>query len=157
MREFSLEQQTDPSCRFDWDVMRVYDGEEADPNTLIGTYCGETVPYYFRSTGRKLYVNFKSDNSQNAKGFQAAYYFVPGRIFFLPQNFPACTMPGDISIGGAFGDILISAFKCNYAYHDCVLELCMGRGETLRRDEAHHDIASRNIVHHGKKETNMED
>ena len=88
MREFSLEQQTDPSCRFDWDVMRVYDGEEADPNTLIGTYCGETVPYYFRSTGRKLYVNFKSDNSQNAKGFQAAYYFVPGRFFFLAPKFP---------------------------------------------------------------------
>ena len=79
MRDFELEPQQG-GCRFNWDLFSVYNGRSADEDRLIGTYCGSTVPYYFRSIGRSMFVSFKSDNSAPYPGFEAAYYFIPGRF-----------------------------------------------------------------------------
>ena len=81
MRDFELE-AGGANCEFDWDTMSVYDGpDESSP--LIGKYCGVNVPQYFRSTKESLFVVFKSDVSITYKGFEAAYYHVPGKRYYF--------------------------------------------------------------------------
>lgn len=81
MRDFQLEPQQNPDCRIEWDLMRVYDSAVPDESALLGKHCGDDVPYIFRSTGRSMFVNFQSDGTINFPGFEAAYYFVEGRLY----------------------------------------------------------------------------
>ena len=66
--------------RFDtWDVenekncgkdsLSIYDGSSAR-NVLLGTYCGNTRPNSLRSSGRYLYLHFRSDGDVTGKGFR---------------------------------------------------------------------------------------
>ena len=60
--------------------MIVYDSDTDDPTKLIGIYCSSVIEDYFLSSGRSLYVVFKTDTSLTARGFDAAFYFIPGMI-----------------------------------------------------------------------------
>lgn len=54
------------------DFLRFYDGSTtAAP--LLRTYCGESRPYSFRSTGSIVYLHFRSDSDSTQKGFKLAW------------------------------------------------------------------------------------
>ncbi|XP_053392429.1 tolloid-like protein 1 isoform X5 [Mercenaria mercenaria] len=65
---FEIEDETD--CGYD--NVEVFDGQH-DTDTLIGRYCGSTLPPEISSTGQFLLVRFRSDDTINWKGFSAVY------------------------------------------------------------------------------------
>ena len=52
-------------------------------STLIGRFCGRRHPGTVESTGRAMWIAFKSDNSVEYAGFQAAFYFFDGKLIRL--------------------------------------------------------------------------
>ncbi|CAH1248981.1 TNFAIP6 [Branchiostoma lanceolatum] len=68
---FILEPSTsDPSCTKDY--VNVYEGTGTS-KTLAATYCGQSVPATFTSTGNTMSVSFTSDGSGTYQGFMAVY------------------------------------------------------------------------------------
>ncbi|XP_034044824.1 ovochymase-2 [Thalassophryne amazonica] len=54
------------------DFVQVFDGHTAG-SSLLGKYCGGKIPNPVESSGKTMLVRFKSDGSQNSKGFSATY------------------------------------------------------------------------------------
>ena len=68
-KKFQLE---DKPCNYDF--IKIYDGYRAVRRNLLGTECGHSVQTrVYQSTGRELLVNFKSDTSVSAAGFEAVF------------------------------------------------------------------------------------
>eukprot|EP00058_Branchiostoma_floridae_P026505 XP_002611996.1 hypothetical protein BRAFLDRAFT_86955 [Branchiostoma floridae] len=68
-KEFSVEAG---GARCMYDALKVYDGaNERAP--LLGTYCGETNPPDFRSSGDRMFITFSSDSSHGQRGFVIEY------------------------------------------------------------------------------------
>ncbi|ESP03386.1 hypothetical protein LOTGIDRAFT_237695 [Lottia gigantea] len=57
------------NCQHDY--VRIYDGP-SDSYLRIGMFCGGSKPV-FKSTGRTIYVKFKSDSSKPFRGFKIQY------------------------------------------------------------------------------------
>ena len=77
---FALEADDEEGlCLHDYDTLRVYDGID-ESATLIGKFCGSTIPERFHSSDRYLYVVFKSDRGIAMSGFHASISFA-GNIF----------------------------------------------------------------------------
>ena len=51
------------------DSLSIYDGISTR-FVLLGTYCGNTRPKSFRSSGRYLLLHFRSDGDVTGKGFR---------------------------------------------------------------------------------------
>lgn len=51
------------------DSLSIYDGISTR-YVLLGTYCGNTRPNSFRSSGRYLFLHFRSDGDVTGKGFR---------------------------------------------------------------------------------------
>ncbi|XP_029110994.1 cubilin [Scleropages formosus] len=58
------------SCKYDY--VQVFDGDSIS-FPLVGTYCGNTIPAPFQSTGNFLTVQFITDSSVAFAGFNATY------------------------------------------------------------------------------------
>ena len=78
MRDFRLEDDGTGDCSRAYDTLSVYDSDIADNQNLVGIYCGDTIPRTFTSTGRNLFTVFSSDNVIADRGYDFAFYFVPG-------------------------------------------------------------------------------
>lgn len=65
---FDLEYST--NCLYD--NVAIYDGIN-NKSPLVDTYCGGHLPENFKSSGRYVYITFKSDSSVQRKGFKASY------------------------------------------------------------------------------------
>ena len=78
MDDFQLEDDY-ANCVEDYDTLSIYDADFADPDRLLGTYCGTAIPTYFTSTGNNMFVVFKSDVSNSRRGFQATFEFRDGK------------------------------------------------------------------------------
>lgn len=72
---FQLESHTIGQCPDGSDHVAVYDGE-SNSAPLIGRYCGNLIPFFARSTGRFIFVQFSSDPKGELQGFHASYEFV---------------------------------------------------------------------------------
>lgn len=59
--------EDEKNCRKDY--LSIYDGSSTR-NVLLGTYCGKIRPSSFRSSGRYLYLHFRSDGDVTRKGFR---------------------------------------------------------------------------------------
>merc|ERR1712165_549946 len=68
---FALENA--PGCMYD--SLSFYNSETADPESLIGTYCGATSPESITSTGSVLFINFVSDYCVQHEGFSGVVSF----------------------------------------------------------------------------------
>lgn len=66
--EFDLEESVD--CTADYVVIR--DGKDNNA-TLIGKYCGKTIPEPVKASNQSLYVMFHSDELDAFKGFRAEW------------------------------------------------------------------------------------
>ena len=99
---FSPTSQTFNDCPYDF--LSVFDAPENDESQLIGVYCGgiNDIPMFIRSTGRHLYIRFKSDTSVADRGFLISFTFnepivcnqtvtEPGLISspYFPQYYPS--------------------------------------------------------------------
>ena len=54
------------------DFLKVYDGSSSG-GALLRTYCGKAEPEKFKSSGRYLYLHFRSDDDGTRKGFQLSW------------------------------------------------------------------------------------
>ncbi|TMS22780.1 Ovochymase-2 [Larimichthys crocea] len=54
------------------DFVQVYDGSNAG-SSLLGKFCGGTMPKPLESSGNTMVIRFKSDNTLTSKGFKATY------------------------------------------------------------------------------------
>lgn len=74
---FELEDMHD--CRYDY--LSIYDNIVMNETTAtpIGKYCSDNKPPIMLSTSRALTLEFHSDESVNARGFEATYEFIDGR------------------------------------------------------------------------------
>ena len=73
---FSLESDGDQEgvCKNDYDTLVLYDGQD-DSAPLLGKYCGSLIPRSFESSGRSLYVVFRSDQRAVFPGYSAQISF----------------------------------------------------------------------------------
>ncbi|XP_047455679.1 cubilin [Mugil cephalus] len=70
----SFDLESSSTCRYDY--VKVYDGDNMN-FPLVGTFCGNTIPAYFVSSGNLLTVRFYTDSSVQKQGFNATYVTVP--------------------------------------------------------------------------------
>nr|DBA29751.1 TPA: hypothetical protein GDO54_005811 [Pyxicephalus adspersus] len=63
--------EDDSYCRYDY--VAVYNGGQTDSNHQIGKYCGDTPPKAVYSEGNEMLVQFVSDLSVTAGGFDITY------------------------------------------------------------------------------------
>uniref|UniRef100_A0A8C5LKY1 Procollagen C-endopeptidase enhancer n=1 Tax=Leptobrachium leishanense TaxID=445787 RepID=A0A8C5LKY1_9ANUR len=61
----------DSYCRYDY--VALFNGGETDNNRLIGKFCGDTSPKSIYSDANEMLVQFVSDLSVTADGFEAVY------------------------------------------------------------------------------------
>ena len=62
-----------------WDSLNIYNGVMADPDHLIGSYCGFETPEVILSANTSMFLEFTSDDSTNYKGYEALFEFVGGK------------------------------------------------------------------------------
>nr|AEP25603.1 bone morphogenic protein 1 [Holothuria glaberrima] len=72
--EFDLEPHQE--CAYDY--ITIYDGEEEDENTSMGSFCGRNIPEDIVSNGNHMYIKFHSDASVSRPGFLAIHRTVCG-------------------------------------------------------------------------------
>ncbi|XP_050394072.2 tolloid-like protein 1 [Patella vulgata] len=70
LRFLSFEIEDEIDCSYD--VVEIRDGIK-DDSTVLGRYCGSSEPKEIISSTEYLMIRFKSDDTINWKGFQAAY------------------------------------------------------------------------------------
>ncbi|XP_063786797.1 procollagen C-endopeptidase enhancer 1 [Pseudophryne corroboree] len=63
--------EDDSYCRYDY--LAVFNGGQTDNNQQIGKFCGDTPPKTIYSNGNEMLVQFVSDLSVTANGFEATY------------------------------------------------------------------------------------
>ncbi|XP_050984702.1 membrane frizzled-related protein [Labeo rohita] len=72
-QNFSLE--TQDVCEFDY--VEVYDGADADVNTVLGRFCGSALPPDLTSSGPVMTVLFVADEGVADSGFYASFKAMP--------------------------------------------------------------------------------
>uniref|UniRef100_A0A4W6F2P1 Cubilin n=1 Tax=Lates calcarifer TaxID=8187 RepID=A0A4W6F2P1_LATCA len=70
----SFELESSSTCRYDY--VKVYDGDNIN-FPLVGTFCGNTIPAFFISSGNFLTIHFVTDSSVQRRGFNATYRAMP--------------------------------------------------------------------------------
>ncbi|KAF6197649.1 hypothetical protein GE061_008615 [Apolygus lucorum] len=78
---FDIEPSQD--CRFD--SLEIRDGPNGY-DKLIGVFCGSVYPPIIQSTGRSLWLRFKSDENIESRGFKGVYEFVPKSGTEVPEK-----------------------------------------------------------------------
>lgn len=71
---FDIEKSSD--CSYDYVELR--DGPYGF-STPLGRFCGRRHPGTVQSSGRAVWIAFKSDDSVQYAGFHARFYFVKGQ------------------------------------------------------------------------------
>ena len=57
------------SLHFSYDSLTIYDGDSTS-NSILGTYCGNTIPPNRMSSGNEILIHFETDGSATYTGFQ---------------------------------------------------------------------------------------
>ena len=57
---------------FSYDSVTIYDGGSST-STMMGFYCGDSIPPSHVSSSNEVLIQFKSDGSQERAGFQMEY------------------------------------------------------------------------------------
>ena len=70
-----IDVETHRTCNYDY--VKIYNGpDETAP--LLGSYCSRHAPSTLTSSSNEVLIVFKSDSSNTARGFSAAYTSVTG-------------------------------------------------------------------------------
>lgn len=122
---FHLEDSTD--CEYDY--LEIREGPHGYSN-LKGKYCGNTFPKEITSKGQFLWLEFRSDDSIEYKGFKAFYEFCEAKGEELDKQ--NCYK----TLGGIQGNINSSSIEKNLIkyseehkiYLDCIWEIRVNPG-----------------------------
>ena len=79
--QFHIEKSDD--CAYDYVELR--DGPYGF-SALLGRFCGRRHPGTVQSTGRAVWIVFKSDDSVEYAGFRATFYFFQGNRMTVVQR-----------------------------------------------------------------------
>jgi len=121
--QFSVESQTE--CNYDY--LSIYDGATTS-NTLVGKYCGSTLPSTHTSTSAdgSLTFKFHSDGSQNLSGWKAKITSIGSVTLYnftvsvknngTSVSGAAVTVDGVVKITAASGEVTYSLSAGNYNY-----------------------------------------
>ena len=74
------------------DFLKAYDGRGVN-DALLNTYCGRSRPASFRTSGRYLYLYFRSDVSGTSRGFRIYWRAVDGPTTTRPPIVTTTTEP----------------------------------------------------------------
>lgn len=91
-----LDIESSSQCRFD--VMEIRDGDLAN-DKLIGRYCGKIDLKGITSTGNALFLKFKSDSTEQSKGYLARWR--------VDVEMTTTKQPGIYTLGLCFSLIII--------------------------------------------------
>ncbi|XP_013175197.1 PREDICTED: cubilin-like [Papilio xuthus] len=92
---FKLESQIRPSCTSDF--VELYEIDDDNERSLLGRYCGFTIPPALISSTNRIMIKFESDNSIRETGFALSYSFVDERSHcgaFLVKSHGVIYSPG---------------------------------------------------------------
>ncbi|XP_071823336.1 scavenger receptor cysteine-rich domain-containing protein DMBT1-like [Apostichopus japonicus] len=100
------------TCQYD--VLEVYDNASPITQYKIGSYCGNSIPGPFISTGNHMYLEFTSDQDLTAPGFHATVVFeemsgecsCPGTCNFAARQFTSPNYPNNYD----------NSALCNYQF-----------------------------------------
>ena len=96
--------------------VRVYDGKSSSDPWLMGA-CGNTIPPDVSSSGANMFIQFKTDGSEDDHGFQATFDFL---TLGCGQNYDASIdQTGIISSPYAIS----TCSQLHISYH-CSCQLC---------------------------------
>ena len=77
-------------CPSDYDTLKFYDGpDESSP--LLGEFCDTLIPETIKSSGRNLYVVFRSDHKIAFPWYQAYISFIGKNIFISIVTVSRCS------------------------------------------------------------------
>ena len=62
--------EEDVGCNFDY--VKVYDGQD-DSSTLVGRYCGDTLPAGLESTSGAVFIELVTDSMRTKNGFKVTW------------------------------------------------------------------------------------
>ena len=85
---FNLE----PSQNCKKDFVKVVEGTlyiDNPGNTVLGTFCGSTLPGVIRSKYSTMYINFETDRAGIYRGFHASFITFPDRKCSLCTRYPS--------------------------------------------------------------------
>jgi hypothetical protein len=85
--------EDEPNCNYDW--VKVFNGPDT-ASSLLGTYCGSTIPGPFTSSNGPLTFQFHSDYSVNLPGWAASISCTGG-----PLSLAANAFPSDVCLGSS--------------------------------------------------------
>ncbi|XP_046368955.1 suppressor of lurcher protein 1-like isoform X1 [Haliotis rufescens] len=88
---------TGGSCRYSHDAIVVYNGRDRSAD-VIGHYCDIQNQVELTSTGRNLFIEFYSDDKNEAQGFAASYTFVGSSIHRSVTTQPKAEPINDLSV-----------------------------------------------------------
>lgn len=100
--EFGLEEHSD--CSFDF--LEIYEGA-TDRDPLVRKICGSDMPPPYKSLGSKLLFKFRSDYSNNNKGFRVSYKIgkwpergelIKNHLIIIPFQFVAAHLPPRVAL-----------------------------------------------------------
>lgn len=87
----------EPNSTCSWDYLQIYNGTSVN-STLVGTYCGTTIPPAFTATNPDgaITIKFKSDGVVTKPGWDADISCVGGNLYSIAAAFPP-----EICVGGS--------------------------------------------------------
>ncbi|XP_068628109.1 cubilin-like [Battus philenor] len=71
---FNLENDIRASCSHDF--VELYEIDDYNDRSVLGRYCGKTLPPIITTSTNKLMIKFESDNSVRESGFSLSYSFL---------------------------------------------------------------------------------
>ncbi len=98
----------EPNSSCSWDYLLIYNGSSVNASTLVGTYCGTTIPPSFTATNPQgaITIKFRSDGVVTKPGWDANISCVGGNLYSIAAAFPpeicagGSTQLGTLTQGG---------------------------------------------------------
>ncbi|MGC8864622.1 MAG: C25 family cysteine peptidase [Bacteroidales bacterium] len=88
----------EPNSTCSWDYLQIYNGTTVNTSTLVGTYCGTSIPPAFTANNSEgaITIRFKSDGVVTKPGWDANISCVGGNLYTIAAAFPP-----EICMGGS--------------------------------------------------------
>lgn len=88
----------EPNSTCSWDYLQIYNGTSVNSSTLVGTYCGTSIPPAFTANNPQgaITIKFKSDGVVTKPGWDANISCVGGNLYSIAAAFPP-----EICVGGS--------------------------------------------------------
>lgn len=139
----------EPNKDCDYDFLEIRDGDQGY-SPLIGKYCGDNFPPMITSSGRSLWLRFKSDATVEYNGFRAEYSFIENPLEFMPDIGKCEFEAGDFQDFIGSDNISHSRIEHSIVYDapiDCVWTIQVDEGYKLYLQFTKYELKHPNDCH----------